>query len=120
MPLIIAMLMLVACYTGLSGNSLGLKQTLTDSMLECNLREPLPGKEQALVVPEHSAIVAAHEQAQFEMSAEDIKSPSFGKKFASRTPERPTRKPAHLAAQRMQSCSFPFTEMGSSWILLPC
>lgn len=86
MPLIIAMLMLVACYTGLSGNSLGLKQTLTDSMLECNLREPLPGKELELVVPEHSAIVAAHEQAQFEMSAEDIKSPSFGKKFASRTP----------------------------------
>lgn len=86
MPLIIAMVMLVARYTGLSGNSLGLKQTLTDSMLECNLREPLPGKEQALVVPEYSAIVAAHEQAQVEMSAEDIKSPSFGKKFASRTP----------------------------------
>ena len=86
MPLIIAMVMLVARYTGLSGNSLGLKQTLTDSMMECNLREPLPGKEQALAVPEHSAIVAAHEQAQFEMSAEDIKSPSFGKKFASRTP----------------------------------
>ena len=24
------------------------------------------------------------------------------------------------AAQRMQNCSSPFTEMGSSWILLPC